>query len=232
MEFLVVLACSIAAVCLLRNVMLRMPIVFYVLACATVVLLFAGSSGLLGAWWRPVILLVQRCMVALALFVIVMFIGVFPKESKVGSWLRPIRAELSIIAWILCIGHMCSYAVPYAQRAFSGTMSLSMAIAFWVAVALFALLLVLGITSFGVVKKRMRTTTWKMVQRSAYVFFALVYVHMVLMLAPAAVAGGVQAQISIAMYTAIFLAYAILRLRRAFLASGLSRNAYIILDKV
>ena len=100
------------------------------------------------------------------------------------------------------------------RNALSGTMSLSMAIAFWVAVCPVRLLLVLGITSFGVVKKRMRTTTWKMVQRSAYVFFALVYVHMVLMLAPAAVAGGVQAQISIAMYTAVFLAYAILRLRR------------------
>lgn len=215
MEFLAVLTVTTAAVFLLRNLIMRMPVAFYLSACAVVVLLFAGSSGLLGVWWRPVILLVQRCMVALALFTVVMFIGVFAKDSRIGLWLRPIRAELSIIACILCLGHMCAYAAPYALRAFSGTMSASMAIAFWVAVALFVLLLVLGITSFGAVKKRLRTTTWKSIQRLAYVFFALAYVHMMLMLAPAAVVGGAQALASVGMYSAVFLAYVVLRLCRA-----------------
>ncbi|MFQ8866773.1 MAG: hypothetical protein ACLR67_00475 [Eggerthella lenta] len=55
---------------------------------------------------------------------------------------------------------------------------------------LLVLLLVLGVTSFGFVKKHMRTESWKRLQRWAYVFFGLVYVHLMLMLAPAASRGG------------------------------------------
>ncbi len=33
-----------------------------------------------------------------------MYIGVLPRTSKVTLWLRPIRAELSIVAWILTLG--------------------------------------------------------------------------------------------------------------------------------
>lgn len=76
------------------------------------------------------------------------------------------------------------------------------------------LLLVLGVTSFAFVKRRMRTDSWKRLQRWAYVFFGLVYVHLMLMLAPAASQGGEAAVASVVMHTVIFGAYAVLRVRR------------------
>ncbi len=85
-----------------------------------------------------------------------------------------------------------------------------------VALALLVLLLVLGVTSFGFVERRMRTESWKRLQRWAYVFFGLVYVHLMLMLAPAASRGGEAALVTVAVYTVVFGAYAVLRVRRAF----------------
>lgn len=215
MEFLAVLAVATVAVFVLRNPLKKTPVAFYVLASVVAVMTIAGTSGLLGPWWRPAIPLAQRCMAALALFTIVMYIGVLPKDSKASGWLRPVRAELSIVAWILCLGHMCAYALSYAQRILAGSMSASMLLAFCIAVVLFLLLLVLGATSFNVVKRRMPMATWKNLQRLAYLFFALVYAHMLLMLVPAAAMGGARAQASIVVYSAVFALYAVLRLRRA-----------------
>ena len=80
---------------------------------------------------------------------------------------------------------------------------------------LFALLLVLGVTSFNFVKKRMRKESWKRVQMLAYPFFLLVYAHLLLMLLPAALKGGLAAQASVAVYSAVFVGYVSLRLYRA-----------------
>ena len=91
-----------------------------------------------------------------------------------------------------------------------------MVAAFVLAVVLLALLVVLGVTSFNFAKKRMRAETWKKVQRLAYPFFMLVYVHLLLMLAPAVPAGRhCRPNVGFAVYSAVFLAYAALRLARA-----------------
>ena len=153
-------------------------------------------------------------MLSLALFVVVMYIGVFAKGSKVHQWLKPVRSELSIIACILACGHMAVYLGSYAPR-LGGTLGVNVVSALVVALALLVLLLVLGVTSFAFVKRRMRTDSWKRLQRWAYVFFGLVYVHLMLMLAPAASQGGEAAVASVVVYTVIFGAYAALRVRRA-----------------
>ena len=44
----------------------------------------------------PLTLLMGKCVLSLALFVVVMYIGVFAKGSKVHQWLKPVRSELSI----------------------------------------------------------------------------------------------------------------------------------------
>ena len=155
-------------------------------------------------------------MVALSLFSVVMLIGALPKGSKLDAWLRPVRAELSIVACILCLGHMCMYLAPYAARAVAGTMGAPMLVSFVVAVVLFVLVLVLGVTSFGFVKKRMGGRAWKNVQRLAYPFFGLAWVHLMFMLAPAASKGGEQALLSVVIYTVLFSVYIVLRLFRAY----------------
>ena len=217
MEFRFVFAATAVAALALREPLKRCPVAFYALACAVVVVFLAGANGLLsGGWWKPAIVLVQRCMVALSLFAVVMLIGALPKGGKLDAWLRPVRAELSIVACILCLGHMCMYLAPYAARAVAGTMGAPMLASFVVAVVLFVLVLLLGVTSFGFVKQRMGGRAWKNVQRLAYPFFGLAWAHLMFMLAPAASKGGEQALASVAIYSALFALYLVLRLFRAY----------------
>lgn len=217
MTFISILLATIALAFALRNPLRACPWAFYGLAILLNVGYIAGIEGFLP---RDVYLLfvalMGKCMLALALFVVVMFIGVFSLDSRIGRWLRPVRAELSIVAWICSLGHMAVYLASYAPRlvgggAFAGNILFSFA----VAVALLVLLLILGVTSFQIVKRAMPSPSWKRVQRLAYPFFGLVYVHLMLMLAPAAIRGGAQAQLSIAIYTLIFGSYAVLRIARA-----------------
>ena len=74
---------------------------------------------------------------------------------------------------------------------------------------------ILLVTSFQVVKRRMSAARWKGVQRLAYPFYLLTYVHLLLMLAPSALHGGVAATTSVAVYSIVFAAYVVLRLVRA-----------------
>lgn len=217
MEFLLIFIATVTLSIAFREPLKRWPVAFYVFACAVVVVFLAGANGLFsGGWWKPTVVLVQRCMVSLSLFAVVMLIGALPKGSRLDAWLRPVRAELSIVACILCLGHMCMYLAPYASRAVSGTMGASMLASFVVAVVLFALVIVLGVTSFSFVKQRMGGRAWKSVQRLAYLFFGLAWVHLMFMLAPAASKGGEQAVLSVVIYSALFAAYLVLRLYRAY----------------
>lgn len=217
MDFLLVFVCAVAAAFALRNPIKKAPVAFYILAVAVSVLFIAAEFfPMPRAVWSALFLLVQKCMLALALFAVVMFIGVLSRDSRAGRWLRPIRAELSIIAWILSLGHMAVYLVSYLPR-LGGVNKGAVMISFVVALVLFALLLVLGVTSFNVVKKRMKKDTWKRVQMLAYPFFGLVYLHLMLMLLPPALHGGVAAQVSVAVYSVLFATYALLRVRRAMI---------------
>ncbi len=226
MAFLTILVASAVATVILRGPIKRSPVAFYGLAVVADVAYIVGIEGLLPrAVMGPLTLLMGKCVLSLALFVVVMYVGVFAKGSRAHQWLKPVRSELSIAACILACGHMAVYLASYVPR-FGGALSANVLGALAVALGLLALLLVLGATSFGFVKKHMRTESWKRLQRWAYVFFGLVYVHLMLMLAPAASGGGEAAVASVAVYSVVFGAYAVLRVRRALLdrrsAAGVS----------
>lgn len=217
MTFAIVLACTVAACFALRNPLKACPTAFYALAIAVDVAFVAGTFwGLPRDVWSVLFVLIQKCLLPLALFVVVMYIGALPRETRPCRWLKAVRAELSIVAWILSLGHMAVYGATYLPRLLTGgRMDANVVASFAVAVVLLALLLVLGVTSFNAVKKRMRTETWKRVQKLAYPFFLLVYVHLLLMLAPSALHGGIAATTSVAVYSVVFAAYVVLRLVRA-----------------
>lgn len=217
MTFAIVLVCTVAACFALRNPLKTCPTAFYVLAIAVDVVFIGGSFwGMPRGVWSVFFILIQKCLLPLALFVVVMYIGVLPRQSRPYMWLKAVRAELSIVAWILSLGHMAVYMVTYLPRLLTGgRMDLNVVASFAVAVVLLVLLLVLGVTSFNFVKKRMHTDTWKKVQKLAYPFFLLVYVHLLLMLAPSALHGGIAATTSVAVYSVVFLAYIALRFVRA-----------------
>lgn len=218
MNFAIVLICTAVATALLKEPLRRWPVVFYGLAIVANVLYVCCVFGFFPEPLRRfMFLLMQKCTVSLALFAIVMFIGVFRKDSRVSLALRPVRAELSIVACLLALGHMAVYLAAFLPRLAGDSGGASFWLFFGTALVLLLLLLVLGITSFSWVKSRMNSATWKKVQKWAYVFFGLVYVHLVSILLPSALHGGTAAQLSIAIYTVLFGAYAVLRIRRALI---------------
>ena len=219
MNFVLVLACTTVVVLLLRKPLKRRPGVFYALAVLLNVLYVASTFVTYPeVARRALFLLMQKCTLAFALFAIVMFIGAFRADSKVGLLLRPIRAELSILACLLAVGHMVMYLIPFAPRLVNGGYAQAGFLVFFAtAMALLVLLLVLGVTSLQGVKRRMDAGTWKRLQKWAYVFFGLVYVHLMSILLPSALAQGMTARVSIAVYTVLFGLYAALRIARAVL---------------
>lgn len=217
MDFAVILAVTVIACFALRNPLKACPTAFYVAAIAIdAVYVWGVFFGLPRAVWSPLFVLIQKCELSLALFVVVMFIGCLNREGRAYRWLKPVRSELSIVAWFLSLGHMAVYLESYLPRLLGeGAVSGNVLGAFVLAIVLLVLLIVLGVTSFAFVKRRMRTDTWKKVQKLAYPFFGLVYVHLLLMLLPSALHGGLAAQASVAVYSVVFVGYALTRVGRA-----------------
>lgn len=216
MTFLILLLAAVVVLVAAAKVIRKHAVWFYGAAVAVVMVYLAGMNGLIdGSWWKATMAPVQRCLLAFALFTIVMYIGVLPKGSWLDARLRPIRAEVSLIACILCLGHVCAYAVRYAAYAFSGSLRSNMLLAFAVAVILFALLLLLGVTSISRVKQAMSGKSWKAVQRLAYLFFGCTYIHLLLVLTPAVLTGATRAVSSLVIYSVVFFGYVALRVYRA-----------------
>lgn len=219
MDFVLVLVVTTALVWVLRKPIKKLPILFYAITILLNVVYIATLYMTLPELAREgIFLLMQKCTLALALFTVVMYIGVFDKDSKISHELRPIRSELSIMACFLAIGHMVVYLTAFLPRVMAGVgMAGNFMLFFVTAVVLLALLVVLGVTSFQFVKRHMSAQSWIKLQKLAYLFFGLIFVHLVSILLPAAVNGGTTAMISIGVYVVLFGAYAALRVRRAML---------------
>lgn len=214
MSFLYALLGAVAFAGLLRNPLKRAPLVFYAIAVALVVLFLARNTVMLPAVIdRPLFLVMQKCLAAEALFVVVMFIGVFGENSRIRAWLMPIRAELSILACLLALGHIVAYLSTLGMRIVSNASGYSPNIlaSFCLSLLLVVLLIVLGVTSFKTLKKRMNAKTWKRIQWFAYPFFLLTWVHVLLYLLPSALQGGTAARMSVTVYSVVFVVYVVAR---------------------
>lgn len=142
MNFLFLLIIAAVAAYLLRSPLKAHPSLFYSIAAMLVLLYFFGATFGVPRWlWMPLVDLIQKCELAVALFAVVMLIGCLGKEQTLYRRMKPIRAELSIIACILCLGHMAVYLGSYLPRLLgNASINSNVAVAFGVAVALFVLL--------------------------------------------------------------------------------------------
>lgn len=215
MSFLAVLIATLAFVAVFKDIVRKIPAILYLLALALSVLYVATSYVVFPHWLKMLLfLLMQKGTLATALFVIVMYMGVFRDVDFVKHRLMPLRATLSIVACILVLGHVAKYLSAFAPTFVSLNAVLQVGLV--VAIVCFALMLLLGITSFQRVKHCMSATSWVNLQKWAYLFYGLVYVHLVLLLAPsAASAVDNTASISILVYTVVFGLYAVLRVGKA-----------------
>jgi DMSO/TMAO reductase YedYZ heme-binding membrane subunit len=217
MVFLVSLVAAIVFVAAFRIPIKKAPWLFYLLALVLVgYYIYEYFYGTNVFVWRYLLVSVQRCSLALAFLMIVMFIGVLPDASKLRGYLHPIRQELSILGCILAFGHVIVYINSYIMRFLSGFAATDFNIiaSLIIAVLLVILLVILLITSFTFVRRQMGPRRWKSVQRLAYPFFLVIYLHLLLLLLPSALAGVPSMIFSISLYTALFGAYSILRLRK------------------
>ena len=90
--------------------------------------------------------------------------------------------------------------------------------AFWAAICsviLLLLLVVLTVTSFQCVRRKMKGRTWKRIQRLSYIFYALIYVHVLLILTPS-LPYRIVSLAKITIYTLIFGCYLVLRVLKYF----------------
>ena len=142
-----------------------------------------------------------------ALFILVMYTGVLNPKWNITKKLYKIRGELSIIACIIILGHVGGSDKMYFTNLFSNTSG--MQIKYLIAASLTLLILLmlpLMITSFAIVRKKIQTNTWKKVQKLAYPFFALIYIHIISIYIPKAE----KKWLEIILYTIIFSVYLVL----------------------
>lgn len=165
-------------------------------------------------WIWPIL---SNCALATALFAIVMMMAVLPRGGKAVKTLMPIRAELSILACILTLGHNIAYGKTYFVMLINRPERLEGNL-LWAAICSVAMILImlpLMITSFPAVRKKMKAKSWKKLQRSAYVFYALIYIHVMLLATTFLAVGRTEYLWNVLVYSAVFLTYGILRIRKA-----------------
>ncbi len=217
MMILVALLIAGAFIALFGRTLKTHPIPFYAIAVVLDLLLLYGYANPLPPLvWAGLLVFVQRCLLAQALLVIVMFVGVLGEGSRVRRHLMPIRGELSVVAAILVLGHAVPH-LPYLGRVLGdlGGVPPSRAASFLISAVLLVFLAALTVTSFRAVRRCMNARTWKRVQLLAYPFFGLIYVHLFLVLLAPALSGSAEALTRILIYTVVFLLYGVLRVRRA-----------------
>jgi DMSO/TMAO reductase YedYZ heme-binding membrane subunit len=216
--FLITLVCIVVIAALCAKPLKRWPVVFYVLALAcTSYYLYASVAGAPVILWQTALPLFQRCLIALALFTLVMFIGVLPEHSKARSLYLPLRRELSILGAIFALGHIVAYVNVFIPRVFNSffAIDLNLGVSLGISCVLTVLLAVLTVTSFTVVRKKMSAHSWKRIQMFAYPFFLLIFVHLIAVLLPSALAGSQTIAMNLLVYAVLFALYSVLRVRKA-----------------
>mgnify|MGYP000003588570 FL=1 len=152
-----------------------------------------------------------------AMFVVVMYTGALPKGNKLIAPLIKIRGELSITAAILVLCHNFTYGMTYFRMLFTKTslLSATQLAAAVISLVLIAIMIVLTVTSFPSVRKKMQAKKWKQLQRTAYVFYGLMYVHIMLINIPYARLGLGMYVANVVIYSIVFLGYAAMRISKA-----------------
>ena len=126
-----------------------------------------------------IINLLTNAVTGVLMYFVVMFIGALEKGPTVKK-LYLVRSELSVLAGIIVMGHVCrimSFPFYFASAQFRAIWGDAVAPMFIAAVVigipLTVCFLIPWITSFKCVRKHMKGSTWKKVQKTAYPMMAL-----------------------------------------------------------
>lgn len=226
MKFLIAFAEVLILLLLFHKTIKKYAMFFYIGAiCCAIFGIISVITGLNKSAPSPIddifILPFVRGTFATALFVIVMWLGVLPKKYSVISNLYMIRGEISIMACILALGHNIAYGIVGGQsfvKLFTNPSELqtNRLLAAIVSIILLIIMIPLFVTSFPLIRKKMKASFWKKLQRWAYLFYTLIYVHLLLLYIPllsSDKAGKVlSAQQNLVIYSLIFIPYFIVKI--------------------
>lgn len=220
MLFLLALAISILFVCFLDKALKAHPYPFYIGAALVTIIIFSCDFSGVPLWVNKwVIGLFSKGAMGTALFVIVMYAGALKNGTKLIGKLMRIRGELSIFAAILVLAHNLTYGKVYFKYLFQRpeVLSSTQLRAAIISIILIIIMVILTITSFPQVRRKMNPKSWKRLQRSAYVFYGLIYVHILLINMPYARRGMNEYKFNVAVYTIVFVTYGVMRIRKFLL---------------
>lgn len=220
MLFLLALAISILFVCFLDKALKAHPYPFYIGAALVTIIIFSCDFSGAPLWVNKwVIGLFSKGAMGTALFVIVMYAGALKNGTKLIGKLMRIRGELSIFAAILVLAHNLTYGKVYFKYLFQRpeVLSSTQLRAAVISIILIIIMVILTITSFPQVRRKMNPKSWKKLQRSAYAFYGLIYVHILLINMPYARRGMNEYKFNVAVYTIVFVTYGVMRIRKFLL---------------
>lgn len=151
----------------------------------------------------------MRGNVAISFFVLVMFAGALNKRWNITKKLLSIRAEMAILGSILIMPHAIMYAVRFINKLMVGKpITVLYVVYLLVGLIAFIIMIPLFITSLKKVRAKMTFKEWKKLQRWAYPFYLVTYVHIML-----ALFNDKELDLlKIITYTILFVGYFILKL--------------------
>lgn len=220
MLFLIALIVAFTFALFCGKALKKYPYVFYLAA----VLLTVVTTILPSADTHNLPLFVNTYMIgsftrgalATALWCVVMITGALPNGSALIKKLMPIRGELSIFTAILTLGHNIGYGKTYFVLLFTNRerMSENQIYASICTMIMLAVMIPLTVMSFPKIRKKMDARRWKKLQRFAYLFYALIYIHVMLLMIPLAKSGRDGYIFNVFVYSLVFFGYAFFRIRK------------------
>ena len=177
------------------------------------------------AWAFGIVNLFTRGTLPTALFMVVMYVGALDHRRPLVRKLLAIRGPLSIMACILTLGHNLMYGIRHFVMLFVApeTMRPTTLVAAILSLLMIVLMIPLMVTSFSRVRRRMSAASWKRLQRLAYLFFGLIYAHVMVLFVPQ----FSHKYLDIILYTAIFGVYLVLRVAKALKVHEQKKASYL-----
>ena len=230
---LLIIALVIASlfVYFLKDKLKQYPNIFYIGAAVVTIVIFSLRTVAMPQFVRQNIVgIFAKGTIGTAFFIIVMITGVLPRGSKLIGPLMRIRGELSIMAAILVLSHNLTYGMTYFKMLFSAPAALPAVQRCAAVISLMLIVLMIGLTviSFPAVRKKMNPKKWKQIQRSAYVFYGLLYVHIILINIPYARMGLHMYAVNVLVYSIVFAGYAAMRIRKWVLTKNPDADSIFI----
>ena len=154
--------------------------------------------------------LFTKGILAAAFWAVVMWTGALPNGSALMKKLMPQRGQLSVFAAILTLGHAAGLGISVFPRWLRKADALNLTIC----IVLLLIMLPLTVISVQKIRRRMKARTWKSVQRWAYLFYALIPAHVIVLNIAKARSGRKDVLLNLMLYLAVFLGYAVCRIHK------------------